>query len=344
MTDSYNPANSYTPATAVSGDTASTTSSSTLSGPPPRPSRSRRNRPGPRHLKGRNYLFTEISQGRKIADKVATVVIFAAMALALLPLAWVLFNVITKGFPAILNPTWWTFDMAGLPNNQPGGGIVHAIIGTLIQVFVTSLISVPIGVFTAVYLVEYSRGGWLGRATTFMVDILSGVPSIVAALFVYAMWITMFGFNRSGFAVSIALVLLMIPIIVRNTEEMLRIVPMELREASYALGVPKWKTIVLIVLPTALSGIVTGVMLAVARVMGESAPVLILVGSTPIINWNVFEGNQNSLPLFMLEMYRAGNNEYVLERLWGTALTLVLLVALLMIGARYVAKRFSVKA
>ena len=135
----------------------------------------------------------------------------------------------------------------------------------------------------------------------------------------------------------------MIPIVVRNTEEMLRIVPMDLREASYALGVPKWKTITKIVLPTALSGIVTGIMLAVARVMGESAPVLILVGSSPAINWNVFDGNQNSLPLFMLQMYRAGTNQFVLDRLWGAALTLVLLVAALMIGARLISKRFSVK-
>lgn len=288
-------------------------------------------------------LFTDISGGRKTKDKVATVVIYAAMALALAPLAWLLITVLSNGLSSILQAGWWGFDMAGQPTNQPGGGIAHAIIGTLMQVLVTSLISVPIGVFTAIYLVEYSRGGWLGRITTFMVDILTGVPSIVAALFVYAMWITMFGFDRSGFAVSISLVLLMVPIIVRNAEEMLRIVPMDLREASYALGVPKWKTIVKIVLPTALSGIVTGIMLAVARVMGESAPVLILVGSTPVVNWNVFEGNQNSLPLFMLQMYRAGNDPYVLERLWGAALTLVLLVAALMLGAWFISKRFSVK-
>ena len=124
---------------------------------------------------------------------------------------------------------------------------------------------------------------------------------------------------------------------------MLRIVPMDLREASYALGVPKWKTIFKIVLPTALSGIVTGVMLAVARVMGESAPVLILVGATPAINWNVFEGNQNSLPLFMLQMYQAGTNQNVIDRMWGAAFTLVLLVAILMLGARLISKRFSVK-
>ncbi|MGV0383410.1 phosphate ABC transporter permease PstA [Corynebacterium sp. 22_2729] len=288
-------------------------------------------------------LFTQISGKRKAADKAATIIIYFAMALALLPLVWVLFKVVSEGLPAILNPDWWMYDMVGQPRNKAGGGAVHAIIGTLTQVLVTSALSIPIGVFTAIYLVEYSRGNFLGRITTFMVDILTGVPSIVAALFVYAMWITMFGFERSGFAVSLALVLLMVPIIVRNAEEMLRVVPMDLREASYALGVPKWKTIVKIVLPTALSGIVTGIMLAVARVMGESAPVLILVGSTTKINWNPFEGGQQSLPLYMVDLYGAGSNEVVLERLWGCALTLVLLVAVLMIGARLISKRYSVK-
>ena len=291
----------------------------------------------------KNNLFVDISGSRKAKDKIAQVIIYLSIAIALAPLVWVLATVLIKGLPAMLNADWWMFDMTGQPNSQPGGGMVHAIIGTISQVFVTSLISVPIGIFTAVYLVEYANGNFLGRITTFMVDILSGVPSIVAALFVYAMWVTTLGFDRSGFAVALALVLLMVPIIVRNTEEMLRIVPMDLREASFALGVPKWKTILKIVLPTALSGIVTGIMLAVARVMGESAPVLILVGSTPAINWNVFEGNQNSLPLFMLQMYRAGNNPYVLERIWGAALTLVILVAALMIGARIISKRFSVK-
>lgn len=288
-------------------------------------------------------LFTQISGKRKAVDKFATVIIYFAMALALVPLLWVLIKVLSEGLPAILNPDWWVYDMVGQPRNKAGGGAVHAIIGTLMQVLVTSALSIPIGVFTAIYLVEYSRGGFLGRITTFMVDILTGVPSIVAALFVYAMWITMFGFERSGFAVSLALVLLMVPIIVRNAEEMLRVVPMDLREASYALGVPKWKTIVKIVLPTALSGIVTGIMLAVARVMGESAPVLILVGSTTKINWNPFEGGQQSLPLYMVDLYGAGSNEFVLERLWGSALTLVLLVAILMIGARLISKRYSVK-
>lgn len=229
-------------------------------------------------------------------------------------------------------------------NTEAGGGALHAIIGTFVQTLFATLISVPIGIFTAIYLVEYSKGGFLGRMTTFMVDILSGVPSIVAALFVFAMWITLFGFDRSGFAVALSLVLLMIPLVVRNTEEMLRVVPMDLREASYALGVPKWKTIARIVLPTALSGIVTGIMLAVARVMGESAPVLVLVGSSSSINWDSFKGPQSSLPLMMLDMYKAGAQPAVLDKLWGgAALTLVILIAVLNVAARWVSAKFSVK-
>ncbi|WP_417288459.1 phosphate ABC transporter permease PstA [Corynebacterium variabile] len=287
--------------------------------------------------------FTDIAASRKRKNRTATVIVYAMMGVALIPLIWVLVVLVAKGLPAVLDVGWWSFDMAGQLSNQAGGGISHAIIGTLTQALVTTVISVPVGVLTAVYLVEYSRGGWLGRVTTFMVDILTGVPSIVAALFVYALWIALFGFSRSGFAVSLALMLLMVPVIVRNTEEMLRIVPMDLREAAYALGVPKWKTIVRIVLPTALSGIITGIMLAVARIMGESAPVLILVGATPVINWNVMEGNQNSLPLFMLEMYKLQADDQVLARLWGAALTLVLIIAGLNLAARFISHRFSVK-
>jgi len=178
-----------------------------------------------------------------------------------------------------------------------------------------------------------------------MVDILTGVPSIVAALFIYALWVATLGFERSGFAVSLALVLLMIPVIVRATEEMLRIVPIDLREASYALGVPKWKTIVRIVIPTALSGIVTGIMLALARVMGETAPLLILVGYAAAMNFDMFGGFMGSLPGMMYDQISAGAgaNPVPTDRLWGAALTLILLIAMLNIAARLVAKIFSPK-
>ncbi|STD38637.1 phosphate ABC transporter permease [Corynebacterium striatum] len=288
-------------------------------------------------------VFLDISAGRKAANNVATIIVWATMILAMIPLVWVLWELFSRGAGAILTPEWWTLSQRGILDTEAGGGALHAIIGTFVQTILATLISVPIGIFTAIYLVEYSRGGLLSRLTAFMVDILSGVPSIVAALFVFAMWITLFGFERSGMAVALSLVLLMIPIVVRNTEEMLRVVPMDLREASYALGVPKWKTIARIVLPTALSGIVTGIMLAVARVMGESAPVLVLVGSTSSINWDAMDGAMSSLPLMMLDMYKSGAQPAVLDKLWGAALTLVLIIAILNIGARIISAKFSVK-
>ncbi len=189
----------------------------------------------------------------------------------------------------LLDAQWWTNSQRGITSRREGGGAVHAIQGTLIQGMVTAVISVPIGILTAIYLVEYGRGR-LAKTVSFMVDILTGVPSIVAGLFIYALWVTTFGLQRVGFAVCLALVLLMIPVIVRSTEEMLKLVPNELREASYALGVPKWKTIMRVVLPTAFSGIVTGVLLGLARVMGETAPLLILGPYTKSIATNLFGG------------------------------------------------------
>lgn len=288
-------------------------------------------------------VFTPVKGSRKASDKVASFFIYACMALALVPLIWVLFEVITRGAPMILSAEWWTTSQLGVTVGSESGGVAHAIIGTIVQALVTSLITVPFGIFVAIYLVEYAGNSRLGKITTFMVDILSGVPSIVASLFIYSMWVVMFGMSRSGFAVSLALVLLMLPIVVRNTEEMLRVVPADLREASYALGVPKWKTIAKIVLPTALSGIVTGIMLAVARVMGESAPMLILVATSRIITWNPFGQSQSSLPLFMLDMYKAGNTGAAFDKMWGAALTLVLIIALINIVARVISAKFSVK-
>lgn len=289
--------------------------------------------------------FQGVSLRRKVANNTATVLVSLSLAIAVVPLLWVLYSVISKGFRIVLSSSWWTNSQAGMTAFAPGGGAYHALLGTLLQGLVCAVISIPIGVFTGIYLVEYGGGTRMGKLTTFMVDILTGVPSIVAALFIYALWVATLGFGRSGFAVSLALVLLMIPVIVRSTEEMLRIVPMDLREASYALGVPKWKTIVRIVIPTALSGIVTGIMLALARVMGETAPLLILVGYAQVINFNMFNGFMGSLPGMMFDQTSAGAgaNPVPTDRLWGAALTLVLLIAVLNIGARFVSKFFSPK-
>src|SRR6478672_3192530 len=289
--------------------------------------------------------FQNLSLRRKVADKVATVLVTLSVAIALVPLLWVLYSVISKGISVVTSRTWWFNSQAGMTAFAPGGGAYHAIVGTLLQGLVCAVISIPVGVFVGIYLVEYGGGTRLGRLTTFMVDILTGVPSIVAALFIYALWIATLGFQRSGFAVSLALVLLMIPVIVLSTEEMLRIVPMDLREASYALGVPKWKTIVRIVIPTALSGIVTGILLALARVMGETAPLLILVGYAQAMNFDMFSGFMGSLPGMMYDQTSAGAgaNPVPTDRLWGAAFTLIVLIALLNIGARFIAKFFSPK-
>ncbi|WP_020105025.1 phosphate ABC transporter permease PstA [Nocardia sp. 348MFTsu5.1] len=278
--------------------------------------------------------FTPVKKSRQVGDKSAAVLVTAAVVIAMIPLIWLVWTLVSRGLEVILDAEWWT-------KSELRGGALNAIIGTLQQTALAAIIAVPIGIFVAIYLVEYGNNSALARITTFMVDILSGVPSIVAALFIYAVWRTTLDLPRSGFVVSLALVLLMAPIVIRSTEEMLKIVPQDLREASYALGVPKWKTIAKIVLPTALSGIVTGVMLAIARVMGESAPVLILVGSTKVINTNPFEGNQQSLPLMMVQQYNNGPS--ALDTVWGAALTLVILVAIVYFGAKLVSKLFSPK-
>jgi phosphate transport system permease protein len=290
-------------------------------------------------------VFQGVSLRRKLTNHLATVLVSASMLIALIPLLWVLGSAVAKGWTALTSPLWFTNSQSGMTAFAPGGGVYHALVGTLLQGIVCSAISIPIGVMVAVYLVEYGSGTRLGKLTTFMVDILTGVPSIVAALFVYALWVATLGFGRSGFAVSLSLVLLMIPVIVRATEEMLRIVPMDLREASYALGVPKWKTILRIVIPTALSGIVTGVMLALARVMGETAPLLILVGYAQAMNFDMFNGFMGSLPGMMYDQISAGAgaNPVPTDRLWGAALTLILLIAVLNIAARLVAKIFAPK-
>jgi phosphate transport system permease protein len=289
--------------------------------------------------------FQKTSLRRKVTDNVATVLVTLSVVIAMVPLVWVLYTVVVKGIGAVMSSTWWFHSQAGMTAFQPGGGAYHAIVGTLLQGLVCAIISIPVGVFVGIYLVEYGGGTKLGKITTFMVDILTGVPSIVAALFIYALWVATLGFHRSGFAVSLALVLLMIPVIVRSTEEMLRIVPMDLREASYALGVPKWKTISAIVIPTALSGIVTGILLALARVMGETAPLLILVGYAQAKNFDMFNGFMGSLPGMMYDQTSAGAgaNPVPTDRLWGAAFTLIVLIALLNVGARFIAKFFSPK-
>ncbi len=286
--------------------------------------------------------FQKISGARQFKNYLAMTLMGLAFAVAVIPLVWLLFTVVSNGYRALVNSDWWFKSLKGVLPEQFAGGVYHALYGSIVQALVCAVIAVPIGILTAVYLVEYGNNSRFARITTFMVDILSGVPSIVAALFVFALWVTTFGAETSAFAVSLALVLLMLPVVVRSTEEMLRLVPDELREASYALGVPKWKTIVKIVLPTALSGIVTGVMLAMARVMGETAPVLVLVGYSRSINFDIFSGNMASLPLLiyneLLNPEEAGQ-----LRVWGAALTLILLIMFFNLVATLISRFSAIK-
>jgi phosphate transport system permease protein len=275
--------------------------------------------------------FAPVGLARRIKNNAATVFFLVSFLAALVPLVWVLSVVIARGWFAVTRSDWWTHSLRGVLPEQFAGGVYHALYGTLLQAGVAAVLSVPLGLMTAVFLVEYGSGR-LVRFTTFMVDVLAGVPSIVAALFVFSLWISTLGFQQSSFAVSLALVLLMLPVVVRSTEEMLRLVPDDLREASYALGVSTWKTIVRIVFPIAMPGIVSGVLLSVARVIGETAPVLVLVGYSRSINLDIVHGNMASLPLLIYtELSNPEHAGYL--RIWGAALTLIILVAVINVAA-----------
>ena len=272
-------------------------------------------------------VFRPLSLRRRISNNAATMFFVISFVGALVPLVWVLSVVVARGWYAVTRSGWWTHSLRGVLPEEFAGGVYHALYGTLVQAGVAAILSVPLGLMTAVFLVEYGTGR-LVRLTTFMVDVLAGVPSIVAALFIFSLWIATLGFEQSSIAVSFALVLLMLPVVVRSTEEMLRLVPDDLREASYALGIPKWKTIVRIVFPIAMPGIVSGVLLALARVIGETAPVLVLVGYSRSINYDIFHGNMASLPLLIYSELTNPERAGFL-RIWGAALTLIIIVAVI---------------
>jgi phosphate transport system permease protein len=280
---------------------------------------------------------------RSARNRTWSALIHSACVLAVLPLASVTWTLVSKGMDRLDHDFFFT-SMRNIGARDPNGGAYHAIVGTLEQAGIATLITVPLGIAGAIYVVEYGRGK-LSLAIRFFVDVMTGIPSIVAGLFVLAFWVLIVSPvvndglpGYSGFAASLALTVLMLPTVVRSTEEMLRLVPAPLREGAYALGVPKWKTIMRIVLPTALPGIVTGVMLAVARAAGETAPVLLVAGGGASINFNPFKDNQNSLALFTYQ--QAGDaSRYAPARAWSAALTLVTLVLILTIAAKLVARR-----
>jgi phosphate transport system permease protein len=272
-------------------------------------------------------------EGRRHAkDRLATTLVYACFLIAITPLVAILASVVAEGSKVFTVP-FLTHSMRNIDPRQSGGGVYHALIGTMEQVGIAAVFGVPIGILVAIYLVEYGRGGRLARAISFFVDVMTGVPSIVAGLFVYTGLVLTLGFERSGFAGSLALAILMIPVVVRSTEEMLKLVPNELRESSYALGVPKYRTILRVVVPTAIGGIITGAMLAIARVAGETAPLLLTTFLSQSINPNPFADPQASIPTFVWDQISQGTDASV-ARAWAGALTLILLVMGLNLLAR----------
>ena len=288
-------------------------------------------------------ISTIVESRRKAVDRLVTGVVASAFLIAMVPLISVTWTVIVNGIDRF-DALFFSSSMRNVVGE--GGGALHAIVGTLLITGAAAIISIPIGLMAAVYLVEYGEGKRLARGITFLVDVMTGIPSIVAGLFAYALFALFFGPGiRMGFMGSIALAVLMIPVVVRSTEEMLRLVPNELREASYALGVPKWRTIVKVVLPTSLAGITTGVMLSISRVIGETAPLLITAGFTNSMNYDLFSGRMQTLPVFTYTEYANQGipPEAYLDRAWAAALTLILIVMVLNLVARLVAKIFSPK-
>ncbi|MEO6826327.1 MAG: phosphate ABC transporter permease PstA [Microbacteriaceae bacterium] len=284
-----------------------------------------------------------VEGSRKARDRLMTSLVATAFIIALLPLISLSYTVLERGL-ARFDVVYFTESMRNVIDS--GGGALHAIVGTLEITAMATLISVPVGLLASIYLVEYGRGH-LARGITFFVDVMMGIPSIVAGLFTYALFVMLTGDPgiRSGLMGSVALSVLMIPVVVRSSEEILRLVPNELREASLALGVPKWLTVLKIVLPTSLAGLTTGVMLAIARVIGETAPLLIVAGFTASMNYNLFSDRMMSLPVFVYTQYANQGPDAVafLDRAWSGALVLIIIVMLLNLIARIVARVFAPK-
>jgi phosphate transport system permease protein len=289
------------------------------------------------------YVASRAVEGRrKATDRLVTVVVSCAFLLALVPLISLIVTVVGEGLVRF-DPEFFSSSMRGVVGE--GGGAYHAIVGTLVITALAAVMSIPVGLFTAVYLVEYGKGR-LARAITFFVDVMTGIPSIVAGLFAVALFAYIVGPGaRLGFAGSVALSVLMIPVVVRATEEMLKIVPNELREAAFALGVPKWRTILKVVIPTSIAGIASGITLSIARVIGETAPLLVAVGLTTAVNFNPFDGRMATLPVFSYLSYATPGvpREPYLERAWTAALVLIIIVMVLNLLARLIARVFAPK-
>lgn len=289
-----------------------------------------------------------VENRRKATDRLVTVLVWTAFVLAMIPLVSLIITVITKGSRAIS----WQFltdDQMGRALIEGTGGIFHALVGTVMVTVLASVIAIPIGILTAVWLVEYGKGSRLATVITFLVDVMTGIPSIVAGLFALAFFQIVLDdpLPRLAIGGGVALSLLMIPTVIRSVEEMLKLVPDDLREASYALGVPKWRTILKVVLPTAVAGIVTGITLSIARVTGETAPLLLIVGTAYTTNWNPFDGGLATLPTYIYSsLNKTGSPQYgdaFTDQVWGAALLLIFIVMVLNIVARILGSLFAPK-
>ncbi|SCX46124.1 phosphate transport system permease protein [Klenkia marina] len=289
------------------------------------------------------YVVSRVVEGRrKATDRLVTALVSSAFAVAMVPLVSLIYTVVSNGVGR-LDGTFFSNSMVGVVGE--GGGAYHAIMGTLIITALAAVISVPVGLLAAIYLVEYGKGR-LKKVLTFFVDVMTGIPSIVAGLFAYALFAIFFGPGiRFGLGGAVALSVLMIPVVVRSSEEVLKLVPNELREASYALGVSKWRTILKVVVPTAIAGLGTSVTLAIARVIGETAPLLVIVGITAATNFDPFDGRMATLPVYAYyQLTQPGvPPEFGIERAWTAALVLIIIVMALNVVARLISRFFAPK-
>jgi phosphate transport system permease protein len=275
---------------------------------------------------------------RRTSNRIATVLMVLAFVLVIIPLGFVLFTVIAKGASAIS----WSFLTSGPipPNVVPAGigGMGPAVLGTILITALATVISVPLGVLGAIYINEYGGKGPLARIIGFMADVMTGVPSIIMGLFIFSIWVLHFGY--SGLAGALALGCLMLPVVIRSTDEMLKLVPDPLREASYALGATKARVTMTVVLPAAIGGIVSGALLAVARALGETAPLIFTILTVTAANSNVFKGANTALST---QIFANATQPFAgaQSRAWGAALTLIAMAFIVMIAARIVTARFT---
>ena len=283
-------------------------------------------------------LQRPLSRRRRLASTVSVTLVWAAVAVAVIPLLLVMFTVVKKG-GSLITPHFLTSDLP-IQARSTEGGVGPAVIGTLLITGVASLIAIPVGILAAIYLTEYGGTSRLARVIRFLSDVMAGVPSIVMGLFIFTVWVVRYQ-QRSGLAGSLALACLMLPIVIRSSEAMLRLVPNELREASYALGCRKARTVLTVVLPAALPGVVSGCLLAVARAAGETAPLLFTIGLTYSTNLKL-SGENTALSA---QIFSNASTSFVAaqQRAWAAALTLIVIVLLLSVIARVVAARFTVR-